>query len=256
MSHPTATLIWFAFRDDADCLVQSVRAARHHAADSRRIIAQDAAAPLPPEIQAQLKELGCKVESDFVDRAGNLNGAAHFEHQLEWFAASGGHADWVVKIDCDTVINAPLSSWLPLAEPSHIAVCALQPTWWFQGCCYAVRAAALPNLRHHLAAHPQALRECAPKFPEDTCLGHLITSAHGPKAILALPGGHASTLFHGLQIAHYDYQTWPPFETYAPFRTLHFGNRTALPKHMPDPVRRQAVAQTMTRYLDQAGIPP
>lgn len=255
----SATLLWFAFAPDAACLLQSVRSARYHAPDSPRIIAQDHSHPLPLDVQAELRGLGCQLETDFVDREGNLNGLAHFTHQLDWLAAAGSPADaqnWVVKIDCDTILNAPLGSWIGEAGPIHEAVCAVQPTWWFQGPCYAVRAAALPTLRRHLADHPQALGDCAPKFQEDRCMGHLLAAAFGPSAILALPGGHSSTLFHGLQIAHFDYRHWPPFATYEAFRTLHFGNRASLPDQMRDSVRRLAAAEAMRRYCDAIGLPP
>lgn len=261
MPHFKATLLWFAYGPDAACLIQSVRAALHHAPDSPRVIAQDVAKPLPLDVQDQLRALGCQVETDFCDRQGNLNGLAHFAHQLEWMEAASHSmpADaqrWVVKIDCDTLINAPLATWIGEAGPIHDAVCAVQPTWWFQGPCYAVRAESLPPLRRHLAAHPQALGECAPKYQEDRCMGHLLSATFGPQSILALPGGHSSTLFHGLQIAHFDYRTWPSFATYEAFRTLHFGNRSSLPNQMPDPVRRASAGETMRRYCDEIGIPP
>lgn len=250
----SATLLWFSFRDDAECLLQSVRAARHWAPEARRVIAQDHAAPLPLTIQAQLRDWGCEVETDFQDRARNLNGLEHFAGQLNWLVEAGRMAQWVVKIDSDTLLNAPLEDWLEPDSP-HTAVCAWQPGWWFQGPCYALRAAALPGLRDHLAAHPQCLRECAPGYPEDMSMGHLITAAHGPAAVLALPGGHRSTLFHGTQISHYDFQHWPAFDLYAPFRIIHFGNRNQLPPHMPDSTRRLTAAHTMEAFLDHRGVP-
>lgn len=251
----TAALIWFTFRDDAACLEQSVRAARHHAPEARRIIAQQASAPLPMDVQARLREAGCQIETDFVDRQGNLRGLEHFAHQLDWFAAAGEGADWLIKIDSDTVVNAPLESWLGQAGPEHTAVCGWQPTWWFQGPCYAIRPARLPALRDHLAAHQQCLRECAPHWPEDPCLAHLVVNCDGPAAILALPGGDPSTLFTGWQIAHFDFRHWPAFDFYRDFRTVHFGNRTQLPKDMPDPVRRLTAARTMSAFLDATGVP-
>ena len=257
------SLIWFSFREDADCLLQSVRSARHHAPASPRLIVQDAAHPLPLEVQAQLRGMDCQVESDFVERGGNLNGLDHFAHQLAWLDAAASRATtpdpsagWVVKIDSDTVLNGPLESWIGEASADTAAVCAVQPTWWFQGPCYAVQASRLAYLRGYLADHPQALRECAPKYPEDTCLGHLIAAAYGPKSILALPGGHSSTLFQGLQISHYDLAKWPPFDLYEAFRIVHFGNRGSLPPHMPDSVRRLTAAGVMKRYLDHTGLAP
>jgi len=254
-----ATLLWFTFRADADCLLQSVRAARHWAPDSRRIIVQDHSAPLPHVVQTALADLGCEIHTQATDRAGNLNGRDHFQTQLWWMQAAAFRLEeepcpWVIKIDSDTLLNADPHTWLALAE-GHTAICAWQPTWWFQGPCYAIRAAALPALRDHLAAHPQAIRECAPKFPEDTCMGHLITHAYGPKSILALPGGHHSTFFTGHQIASYNYQTWPDFTLFEPFRTLHFGNRDQLPPHMPDPTRRLTAARTMQAFLDCYNVP-
>lgn len=256
---PSATLLWFTFRDDAECLLQSVRAARHWAPDSRRVIVQDHAALLPYAVQTALTDLGCEVHTQATDRNGNLNGRDHFDGQLWWMTVASFRHDaepsrWVIKIDSDTLLNAPLHSWLDL-DKGHTAICAWQPTWWFQGPCYAVRTTALPALREHLAAHPQCLRECGPKFPEDTCMGHLITHANGPKSILSLPGGHTSTLFTGHQIASYNYHTWPDFTLFEPFRTLHFGNRDQLPPHMPGPTRRLTAAHTMEAFLDWRGVP-
>lgn len=255
----SATLLWFTFRDDADCLLQSVRSARHWAPDSRRVIVQDHAALLPYTVQTDLTNLGCELHTQTTDRNGNLNGRDHFTQQLWWMesaaAATGLEqpSRWVIKIDSDTLLNYPLHTWLE-PDHGHTAICAWQPTWWFQGPCYAVQFAALPALRDYLAEHPQAISGCGPKFPEDTCMAHLITAANGPKSIRALPGGHSSTLFSGNQIASYNYQTWPDFAQYEPFRTLHFGNRDQLP-HMPDPTRRLTAARTMQAFLDWRGVP-
>lgn len=259
MAKFSASLLWFSFRDDADCLLESVRAARHHAPDAPRVVAMDAGAPLPLDVQARLRDEGCQVETDFVDRQTNLNGIEHWLHQMDWMTAAGDVQDaqsWVVKIDSDTLLNAPLATWLGEAGPVHEAVCAWQPKWWFQGPCYALRATAARQIRDAVAARPERVAACAPKYREDETTGHALAGVYGPASILALPGGHSSTLFHGLQIAHYDYRMWPDFAIYSAFRTLHFGNRAELPPHMPDAVRRHTAAATMRRYLNEAGLPP
>lgn len=255
----SATLLWFTFAGDSACLLQSVRAARNIAPDCHRLIAMEAARPLPLDLQSHLRGMGCQVETDFCDRANNLNSLAHFKHQLEWMAAAGNPDDaqsWVVKIDSDTILNQHPFTWLSQAGPVHTAVCAWQPTWWFQGPAYGIRAADLPGLGRAVAETPQIIGEMADlDYPEDLTMGHLVAAVHGAASILQLSGGDTSTLFHGEQIAHYDYRRWPAFEVYEAFRVLHFGNRTCLPLGMPDAVKRLTVARVMERYLDWRQLP-
>lgn len=254
----TSALVWFTFGPDEGCLLQSIRAARHHAPDSPRIVVMDHAATLRTATVAALESTGTLVIGDSTRREGNLNGLGWLDVQLRYLkdSASTPGIEWAIKIDSDTLLNAPPSSWLQYAAPDHMAVCAWQPKWWFQGSCYALRAAAPQALRDHLAAHPQILRELAPKYPEDTAVANLLTGLYGPPSILALAGGSASTLFKGEQIAHYNFHSWPAFDHYRPFRVVCMGNRCSLPPQMPDAVRRHTAARTMQAFLDAAGVPP
>lgn len=248
------TLIWFSFSADESCLLQSLRAARHHAPDCRRLVISDGAFPLSEEARQQFQEDGITHWASGTDRRGNLNGLVWLARQWDWLSTIAS-TDWIVKIDSDTILNDHPQSWLQYARPNHAAVCAWQPTWWFQGPCYALRAAIPQTLRDHLAAHPQSLEHLAPRYPEDVCTAHTIAAVHGPAAILALPGGSQSTLFQGRQIAHYSYKLWPDFGQYADFKTIHFGNRKSLPPQMPDAIRRHTAARTMAAYLDSQSIP-
>lgn len=254
----TSALVWFTFALDEACLLQSIRAARHHAPESPRVVVADSAAPIRPETVAALRLSGTQCLEDCAARAGNLNGREWLVAQLSRLGDAGSlpGVDWVIKIDSDTLLNAPPSSWLQYASRDHQAVCAWQPKWWFQGSCYALRATTPQALRDHLAACPQVLASLAPKYPEDTAVANILTDLHGPASILALAGGSASTLFKGEQIAHYNFHSWPAFEGYRPFRVVCFGNRHSLPPQMPDAVRRHTAARTMQAFLDAAGVPP
>lgn len=258
----TSALVWFTFSLDEGCLLQSVRAARYHAPESHRIVVMDHAAPIRISTAAALEATGTYVLGDDTPRSGNLNGLDWVKAQLRYLsdAARRPGIEWAIKIDCDTLLNAQPSSWLQYATPDHQAVCAWQPKWWFQGSCYALRAAAPQALRDHLAAVPQGLpqlvAQLGPKFPEDVTTANLLTSLYGPASILALAGGSVSTLFKGEQIAHYNFHSWPAFEHYRAFRLVCFGNRHSLPPQMPDAVRRHTAARTMQAFLDAAGVPP
>lgn len=254
----SSALVWFTFAADEGCLLQSIRAARHHAPDSPRMVIMDAAAPFHSKTVTALRESGTLCLKDHTAREGNLNGLAWLDAQLIRLhhASSRVGTEWAIKIDSDTLLNSPPSSWLQYAAPEHQAVCAWQPKWWFQGSCYALRAAAPQALRDHLAARPQAIASLAPKYPEDTAVANLLTDLHGPASILALAGGSASTLFKGQQIAHYNFHSWPAFDLYHAFRIVCFGNRHSLPPQMPDAVRRHTAARTMQAFLDAAGVPP
>lgn len=98
-----------------------------------------------PENAANRTPEALHIASDFP-RRGNLNGEACVRGVLDIFAAVSDGADWVVKIDSDTIVRRSYTERLARSakDSEGFYVLNTNTPWW--GCCYALRAATAKRL--------------------------------------------------------------------------------------------------------------
>jgi len=228
-------------------------------------VIEDAAAPLSREDREALAAVGARVFFSRFHRGGNLTGAENLTGQLQFLelagmvaGADGTPADWLLKVDSDTVVQR--LDWLAGVDPEQVAaVCHEQPHWWFQGCCYALSMAWLPQLKALWEGLEQAsetdprrqeLAKLGPLYPEDVTTGWLAVATAGARCVIAVPGFPA-----GLGIAHWMFKRSErdrEAELCRPYAVVAFGNRMLLPSQMPEASQRLAAAQAMAFFLETA----
>lgn len=250
----TTTAVWFTFRDDESCLIESIRSVRACAPWMPLAVFEDAAARLSPDVTEALQAAGVRVDCTGTARHGNLRGEDWVRNQLQRMAEIGGS---ILKIDADTVLCG--LDWLDLV-PQAMAVGAVQmgdgkerPGAWFQGACYLLRPRAAEEALSHMRwqqsggekeSWPESLKE----WPEDLSVAELLMRRHGPLAVYCARGYP-----HGNQIAHYRHGIEPDLTRYLGFNVVSFGARDALPG--PPRARRALAADTMRRFCDLSKMP-
>lgn len=257
-SRPIVSLsfVWFSHRPDFACLLQSARSVRPLAPEAALTVFVDPADPFTPEQSAALRAAGCRVFVSTRPHGGNLNGVEHLDRQLQALDRSATAADYVVKIDSDTVILS--LNWLAEAIARAGGADRWPPAAGFQmkrpvcplcGPCYALRADVPRALRRHLAAHPRALDALMPKVPEDFATFTLLSACFpeaNPALLDAWPLGNS--------FAGFNYKSPPRSPNpYLFFEVVTFGNRRQLTGD--DATRRSRAAEAMRTLLDLAGCP-
>lgn len=134
-------------------------------------VAHDAADPMPAVP-------GATMVSTTYPRAGNLNGRDCIIGILDSLAAlapEGDAPDWLLKVDSDTLVLPAFLAALD-AAPAATAVYGLTyPGREFSGAAYAVRPAALPELRRRALMLWPGLH-----YVEDLTLWRMIQAARLP----------------------------------------------------------------------------
>lgn len=112
------------------------------------------------------------VVTDF-NRGRNLNGPECVRGMAAAFEYVNAGADWVVKVDSDTIVRpgffARLAASTKDAEGFY-CVSANKRPWW--GACYAIRGKHIPKLRQAL----DAKQDLAEKCPEDWTMCEMLVA--------------------------------------------------------------------------------
>lgn len=165
----TLPAVIFTYAGDAPALPWCVRGVQ--AAGLIPVVAEDAAAPLPPITRGWLARGGVRVVSTRFPRRGNLNGtdcAAGICRTLAAAAAWAG-AGHVIKLDTDTIIVRP-AAWLASPEADMIALVDRGGRTGAFGCCYRLsRRAAI------IAAAALAVGPFDPAAPEDQTIHRTVS---------------------------------------------------------------------------------
>lgn len=160
-------------------------------------------------------------------------------------AARRTEADYVVKLDCDTVVNAfdwidpvaSMSGWLLAPDKDYCS-----------GMCYAIRADVLDAMCGWVRSHAHFL---AHNVPEDIGMGCVCRAVGGSMALHQVyeEGKRACGYVYNSQQdeggAIIERPYWPP---YGCMEVVTFGNRNYIPDAVPD--KRDYAACMMRAYLD------
>lgn len=163
--------IWFSFSGDGDCLVESVDSVRRvYGQDVPVCIFDDAAAPVSPHILQLVRPT--LYERTRFDRGGNLRGAICITGMLDCMrrAAEITRADWISKIDCDTILIRP---WIE----DDLRWAYQGVSWGTQqlgaGLNYTLRKDVPLRILDRIAGRPGIFKE--PDCPEDNTIALLAT---------------------------------------------------------------------------------
>lgn len=143
-------LCFFCYKNDAELLDCALRAVpRLRAAGDEVVVylADDAAAPLESLPGWQVE--GVEYMRTGFERRGNLNGAECVRGMVEVYAGimrEGGY-DWVIKADCDTVVNG--LDWLRGCDADFVGT--VHVNGHVSGSCYAISRRGVELLEAALA---------------------------------------------------------------------------------------------------------
>ncbi|WPX40109.1 hypothetical protein QET93_011255 [Akkermansia sp. N21116] len=239
------SFVWFSFEGDSACLVESVKSVRRvYGSDVPVCIFDDSKAPISADDLTTISP--SLYEKTEWDRGGNLRGGIAITGMIDCMrrAAEVTKADWVSKIDCDTILIKP---WL-----DDDLKWAYQGTSWGSeqlgaGLNYIMRKDVPARILKHIAGRPGIFKgEC----PEDNTIALL--------AATCFPGGlliHDSAYGGKNRLAAgWVYSKFRPStpQDCMKFAAITFGNRYMmqdLPREKRNSqIARDRVAQTMRMF--------
>lgn len=163
--------VWFSFGGDGDCLVESVASARRvYGQDVPVCVFDDDRAPLSPHVVQMVRPT--LYERTAWDRGGNLRGPICITGILDCMrrVAEITRADWISKIDCDTILIRP---WVQ----DDLRWAYQGVSWGTQqlgaGLNYALRRDVPDRILRMIAGRPGLFKEAS--CPEDNTIALFAT---------------------------------------------------------------------------------
>lgn len=154
--NPRISVVWFSYAADAQLLVESVKSVKRSVANLHRMsVYDDGFNAIPRSTRTWLEENGVHYEKTFYPREGNLLGPENLKGQVRAMLKAGEGADFLVKIDCDTLLLQ--SDWIEAMalEPQALMAGSYKGLHNYpMGHCYAVRCSALPALVKDVETYP------------------------------------------------------------------------------------------------------
>lgn len=237
--------VWFTFEGDSACLVESVSSVRRvYGQDVPVCVFDDAKAPVSGDALERVRPT--LYERTRFDRGGNLNGGVAIAGMLDCMrrVAEITRADWVSKIDCDTVL---IRRWL-----IDDLRWAYQGTSWGTeqlgaGLNYVLRKDVPGRLLQHIAGRPGLFKG---KSPEDNSIA-LLTAVCCPGGLLIHDSGMGAR--HRLAAGWMYHQAMPSIPSECTrFSLVTFGSRYSMDdltvEQQSSQLARDRVAETMSAF--------
>lgn len=238
-------ILIMTFGGDAACLganLEALRTLRSKGHTINILIADDAENPLhyPPQTDY--------VQTTF-QRQGNLNGRECVAGQIKLMKGlvEEYDPDYVIKLDCDTVINslewidadAAMTGWKLHANMDYCF-----------GMCYAIHPAALDEMSEW-TQDENKMTLLAHNVPEDIGTGIICRACCGIitlHQIYEAPKRACGYMYNGKPDGKGNVTELPNWAPYEGMDVVTFGNRNGIPAEVPDP--RNYAGAVMRAYVN------
>lgn len=198
---------FFTYRQDRDCLLQAIRSIRLSDPRGKIAVFDDGRDPLSAPV-------GCDYyEQTWFERHGNLNGRECIMAEVLSFAKAARlfGAQYVAKVDCDTVVVRPLEAFRLIRESRADLYGASWHDFGVWGPFYLLRASILPRMLECVNSVQHMSDE------EDMGMTALVRASGGQVVIVPFK----DKFFNGLdyRLKHFD------FERFRSTNAITCGNR-------------------------------